>query len=57
MLLALFGANEYAVLMDRLAAPSLLAQAISPLPGAVILESSGATDVLLSLSVALRWLM
>jgi hypothetical protein len=37
--LALFGPIEYPVVMGRLAAPSLLAQAISPLIGAVVLES------------------
>jgi len=47
--LALFGAPGYAILMGRLAAPSLLAQAISPLLAAVILESAGATGVLLAL--------
>lgn len=47
--LALFGAPDYAVLMGRLAAPSLLAQAISPLIAAIILESMGATGVLLAL--------
>ena len=47
--LALFGVPGYAVLMGRLAAPSLLAQAISPLVGAVILEAIGANAVLLAL--------
>jgi predicted MFS family arabinose efflux permease len=47
--LALFGVPGYAVLMGRLAAPSLLAQAISPLLAAEILESAGATGVLLAL--------
>jgi hypothetical protein len=47
--LALFGAPDYAVLMGRLVAPSLLAQAISPLIAAIILESIGATGVLLAL--------
>jgi hypothetical protein len=44
--LALFGASNYAVLMGRLALPSLLAQAISPLVGAQILESTGAAEIL-----------
>lgn len=48
--LALFGPIEYPVVMGRLAAPSLLAQAISPLIGTVVLESAGATPALLSLS-------
>lgn len=47
--LALFGAPDYALLMGRLAAPSLLAQAISPLIAALVLESLGATAVLLAL--------
>jgi hypothetical protein len=46
MPLALFGASEYAVLMGRLALPSLLAQAISPLLGAAMLESAGAGEIL-----------
>jgi MFS family permease len=48
--LALFGPIEYPVVMGRLAAPSLLAQAISPLIGAVVLESAGASHALLALS-------
>jgi MFS family permease len=48
--LALFGPSEYPVVMGRLAAPSLLAQAISPLIGAVVLESAGASHALLALS-------
>ncbi|MEY2603934.1 MAG: hypothetical protein QOH31_1723 [Verrucomicrobiota bacterium] len=44
--LALFGASDYAVLMGRLALPSLLAQAISPLVGAAVLESGGAGEIL-----------
>lgn len=52
--LALFRASDYAVLMGRLALPSLLAQAISPLLGAAILESAGAGEILFALfSVAL----
>jgi Major Facilitator Superfamily len=47
--LALFGASDYAVLMGRLALPSLLAQAISPLVGAAILESGGAREILIVL--------
>ena len=48
--LALFGPIEYPVVMGRLAAPSLLAQAISPLVGAVVLESAGPARALLALS-------
>lgn len=47
--LAVFGAPGYAVLMGQLAAPSSLAQAISPLLGAVILEFAGATEILFAL--------
>lgn len=47
--LALSGADGYPVLMGRLAAPSLLAQAISPTAAAVILERRGATEVLFAL--------
>jgi hypothetical protein len=47
--LAPFGPSEYPVVMGRLAAPSLLAQAISPLIGAVVLESAGASHALLAL--------
>jgi hypothetical protein len=48
--LALFGAPGYAVLMGQLAAPSSLAQAISPLLGALILGSGGPTEILFALS-------
>jgi predicted MFS family arabinose efflux permease len=48
--LALFGAPGYAVLMGQLAAPSSLAQAISPLLGALVLESGGPTEILFALS-------
>ncbi|MGA7126174.1 MAG: hypothetical protein WBZ19_07710 [Chthoniobacterales bacterium] len=47
--LALLGADGYAVLMGRLAAPSLLAQAISPIAAAVVLETRGPTEVLFAL--------
>jgi hypothetical protein len=48
--LALFGAPGYAVLMGQVAAPSSLAQAISPLLGALVLESGGPTEILFALS-------
>ena len=48
--LVVFGAPGYAVLMGQLAAPSSFAQAISPLLGALILESGGATEILFALS-------
>jgi MFS family permease len=44
--LVVFGAPGYAVLMGQLATPSSLAQAISPLLGAMILEFGGATEIL-----------
>jgi MFS family permease len=47
--LVVFGAPGYAVLMGQLAAPSSLAQAISPLLGAVILEFGGATQIFFAL--------
>ena len=47
--LVVFGAPGYAALMGQLAAPNSLAQAISPLLGAMILEFGGATEVLFSL--------
>jgi MFS family permease len=47
--LALFAVSDYAVLMGRLALPSLLAQAVSPLLGAAILESASATGILFAL--------
>jgi MFS family permease len=64
--LALFGASGYAVLMGRLATPSLIAQALAPSIGAVLIEHLGATTTLgvltmLGLSnvvgVALLWLV
>jgi predicted MFS family arabinose efflux permease len=48
--LVVFGAPGYSRLMGQLAAPSSLAQAISPMLGAVILESGGATKILFALS-------
>lgn len=40
--LALFGPGRYAVLMGRLALPALLAQALAPTVGAVLIETGGA---------------
>jgi hypothetical protein len=48
--LALFGAPGYAVLMGKLAAPSSMAQAISRLLGALVLESGKPTEILFALS-------
>jgi predicted MFS family arabinose efflux permease len=39
--LALFGPDRYAILMGRLAFPSLIAQALAPSGGALLIESSG----------------
>jgi predicted MFS family arabinose efflux permease len=44
--LALFGPTDYAVLMGRLAAPSLLAQALAPLAGALVMARYGAEATL-----------
>jgi predicted MFS family arabinose efflux permease len=53
--LVVFGAPGYAVLMGQLAAPSSVAQAISPLLGAVILDSAARLKFFF-LSAASRWL-
>ena len=47
--LALFGPEEYAALMGRLAFPSLLAQAASPSLGALLLDAYGARATLIAL--------
>jgi len=47
--LALFGPQGYAVLMGRLAMPSLIAQAIAPSAGALLLQRYGAQATLASL--------
>lgn len=47
--LALFGKEGYAVLMGRLAMPSLLATAAAPMLGAWLLESFGPTGTLVAL--------
>jgi hypothetical protein len=44
--LALFGAADYAPIMGRLARPSLIAQAIAPSIGAVLIEKLGAESTL-----------
>jgi len=44
--LALFGAGGYAVMMGRLATPSLIAQAAAPAAGAVLLDAFGADATL-----------
>ncbi|OWJ77992.1 MFS transporter [Haematobacter missouriensis] len=53
--LALFGAERYALIMGRLARPSLIAQAIAPTLGAVLLTTAGADwtlNVLAGLALA-----
>lgn len=42
--LALFGPERYAPLIGRLARPSLIAQAIAPTAGALLLDKAGATS-------------
>jgi hypothetical protein len=44
--LALFGPARYPVLMGRLARPGLVAQALAPTLGAVILTDAGANTLL-----------
>jgi predicted MFS family arabinose efflux permease len=64
--LALFGASGYPTLIGRLATPSLLAQSVSPILGALLLDGIGATALtgvlagiaLVQLvSVALLWVL
>lgn len=50
--LAMFGSDGYATIMGRLALPSLIAQALAPWAGAIVLERWG-TDALLATLVAL----
>jgi hypothetical protein len=47
--LALFGASGYATLMGRLAMPSLLAQAASPVAGAFLMQGVGPDGTLTAL--------
>jgi hypothetical protein len=49
--LALFGAEKYPVLIGRLALPSLLAQALAPFAGALIIERFGALPTVAMLTV------
>jgi MFS family permease len=44
--LALFGSAAYAVLMGRLAKPSMIAQSLAPSAGAFLLDATGATATL-----------
>jgi hypothetical protein len=47
--LALFGPDEYAIRMGRLAFPSLIAQAAAPTFGALLLNSYGLRTILIML--------
>ena len=56
--LALFGSNGYAVVVGRLAMPSLLAQSVSPVIAAWVLERLGALFVMgMLMAVAVCHLM
>ena len=48
--LTLFGPQGYAVLMGRLAMPSLIAQALAPSAGALLLQRYGAQTTLAALA-------
>jgi MFS family permease len=50
--LAMFGRERYAVLMGKLAMPTLIAQAGSPFIGAILLDEIGPTKTLVVLCVA-----
>jgi hypothetical protein len=50
--LAIFGSRDYAARMGRLALPSLIAQALSPSVGAVLLSAHGAAMTLAMLLAA-----
>lgn len=49
--LALFGPERYATLIGRLAFPSLIAQAVAPAAGALLIERAGSTFTIATLSV------
>ncbi|MGQ4274154.1 MFS transporter [Terrihabitans sp. B22-R8] len=49
--LALFGPSRYAPIMGRLARPSLLAQAIGPTVGTILLSVAGTDQTLMALAV------
>jgi MFS family permease len=53
--LALFGPGRYAVLMGRLALPGLLAQALAPSVGALLIEFGGANLLLAALFVTITF--
>jgi len=50
--LALFGREGYAILMGKLSLPTLVAQAASPMVGALLIEAFGSGGTLLALAVA-----
>jgi hypothetical protein len=50
--LALFGKEGYAALIGRLGTPMLIAQAVPPAIGAVLLSGLGATGVIVALTLA-----
>lgn len=47
--LALFGPHRYAPLIGRLARPSLIAQAVAPTAGAILLDQAGSTSTFAAL--------
>jgi hypothetical protein len=49
--LSLFGAEGYALLMGRLATPALIAQALAPSAGALLMEHAGAHATLEALAL------
>ncbi|MCC6777805.1 MAG: MFS transporter [Hyphomicrobiales bacterium] len=49
--LALFGPERYATLIGRLAFPSLIAQAVTPAAGALLIEHAGSAFTIATLSV------
>jgi hypothetical protein len=64
MPLALFGAQGYATLMGRLAMPSLLASALSPVAGAWMIDQMGVDATMAALAalavanvVLMAWLL
>lgn len=50
--LALFGPERYPVLIGRLAFPSLIAQALSPFAGALLIEHAGSVPTIVVLTAA-----
>src|SRR5205823_14637177 len=50
--MAIFGPETYAAQLGRLARPALIAQAVAPTIGALLLQSSGIVATLVALAVA-----